>query len=217
MSGFTAFMRALHLFFPVVSLVLLPAAECPAADPVIGTLTHVRGTVTIKRPGISQPAAAEDGFELLVGDAVRTAAGSAAQITLADETFINLAQDSSVRVSQYAFDRELNRRTAVVTVLQGMVRCVIMKVRAESSFKVLSANTQVTVDSFDDFAVSVLPKATEVVCLRQSVTVKNVASFVVGSTVVGVNQRTVVKENLPPSTPEVITSAERKQYAIIVR
>jgi len=201
----------------IVFLVLLLAAECPAGDVSIAQITKIHGKVMINRSGLSQAIAAEKGSEIQVGDEVVTSEGASAQVAFSDETFINLAPISSIRVNQYSFDSLENRRTARVRVITGTARFVAFRPRADSLLYVESGSAAVRASSRVDFTLSLARKDATVAALDGNVRVKNVSALVVGTVSLGVNQRTVVREKQPPSQPGVITPIERKQYAIIVR
>ena len=204
--------------FPIVFLVLLLAAECPAGNAPIAQITNVHGTVTINRPGLGRPIAAEQGSDVRVGDEVGTSEGASAQITFSDGSFMNLAQASSIRVNQYAFDETQNRRTVRSRVISGTVRFVAHRPMGPGSLLFVECGSaEITAWSLADFAVIVSPETAEVVVLRGGVGVKNTSPLIVGDVSLGVSQRTVVRGKTPPAQPDIISPAERKQYMIIVR
>lgn len=63
-----------------------------------------------------------------------------------------------------------------------------------------------------DFIAALSPAETEVAVLDGTVSVKNISYTIVGSVKLGMNQKTVVKEKIPPSKPAPITPAQRKSY-----
>lgn len=183
-----------------------------SAEPSIGTVTALRGTVVIHRPGAGAPLAAKEGTPFLVGDVVKTDSGSAAQLSLTDESFMNMAAGASVRVNQYSFDPAADRRTTIIRVLEGKVRFIVFRPRrAGSSFRVDAGSAMVTAGSLADFVAVAGRGHAEISVLEQALSVKNSLSYVVGTVSVGGNQRTVVREKQPPSMPEVISPQERKE------
>lgn len=188
---------------------------CPpvvqSAEPDIGTLTALRGMAVIKRPGAGSPLQAAKGMPVRVADIVEAGPGSAAQVSLSDESFMNLAPGASVRVNQYSFDALRDRRTAIVRVLNGKVRFVIFRPRKAGSFRVEAGNALVTAGGLGDLVIEVSPGRAEIAVLEHGLSVMNSLSYVVGNVNLGANQRTLVKDKEPPAVPKVITTEERKE------
>ncbi len=171
----------------------------------------------IKRPGSDQ-VAARRGDAVAVGDDIRTGRDSAAQVTFSDDSFVNLFPQSALRVNQYSFEAEENRRTARIRVLGGRARFVLYKIRSSRSvFCVQTDSTTVISGLLGDFGVMTAPSETEVAVLAQSVRVRNSSDLVVGEMSLGVNQKTVIREKTPPAAPGILTPAERKKYLKNVR
>jgi len=180
-----------------------------AAGQTIGNITIVHGAVTIKRPGEQEAPARRTGA-LLVGDVVRTTGNAAAQVALTDDSFINIAPNSSLRVNQYSFEPKEDRRTVVVRVLEGRARFIVYKKRAVSALRVESPSSLITSHGLADFVVSASVAGTEAVVLNQSIEVKNGNSLIIGNVGLGANQKVMVTEKSPPSQPVVISPEERR-------
>jgi hypothetical protein len=185
----------------------------PALAGPIGAITSVYGTVTLKRPGSTEAKSAERGDRVSVGDDIRTGKDSAAQVTLTDESFANLFDDSWVRMNQYSFDRSSDRRTARVRVLAGKVRFVVYKASSmDSGFFVETDNVIAAFGPFGDVGISVRPLQTEVSVLQSSAQVRNISPLVVGEVSVGINQKTLVRGKEAPSSPVTLLPSERRDY-----
>ena len=185
----------------------------PSAEPEIGSITAIRGPVIVKRPGAEGPINVKAGLLFKVGDIVETGGHSTAQMTLTDDSFMNLGPDTAVRVNQYSFDPVSNRRTTIIRVIGGKTRFVIFKLRSSgSTFRIEAGNALVTPGGLTDLVVLASPGRTEVAALGSSFNVRNTLPYVVGNINVGVNQRTVVSEKSPPTEPMVITPQERKEW-----
>jgi ferric-dicitrate binding protein FerR (iron transport regulator) len=198
----------------VSAVVVLPYPPIAlSAEPDIGSITAARGTVVLKRPGAERSVAVREGLTFKVGDVVETGASSTAQMTLTDDSFVNLGPGSAVRVNQYALDTTTDRRTTVIRVIQGKTRIVIYKLRSQgSSFRVETGNALVTTGAFADLVVLTTPGRTEVAVMDQGIVVRNSLPYIIGDVRVGVNQGTIVREKFPPSAPEVITPQEWKNW-----
>ncbi len=208
-------LRPAQRFFPafLIFSVLVCSGNGFAHAATIGTMTALAGSVALTRPGSDRTNVVKQGDEILVGDELRTGKDSGARLTLTDGSFADLSPGSALRVNQYAFDVEENRRTARVRVLAGRVRFVLYKARSNgSAFYVETNSVRVTAGVFGDFGISVLAGGTEVAVLANSVSVINISDLVIGNISVGVNQKTVVKEKKPPAAPVTLTLEERKSY-----
>ena len=195
-------------------LVVLPYP--PAAfsvEPDIGSITGVRGSVVLKRPGSADPLTVKERVAFKVGDVIETDAKASAQMTLTDDSFVNLGPASSVRVSQYAFDPATDRRTAIVRVIEGKSRFVIYRLRSqESSFRVETDTARLMIGGVADFVVLASQGRTNVAVLDHGLIVRNSIPYVVGDVRIGVNQMAIVQEKSPPTAPVVITQQERKAW-----
>jgi ferric-dicitrate binding protein FerR (iron transport regulator) len=183
-----------------------------SADPAIGTVTALRGTARLKRPGIGERLSVKMAMPFFVGDLVEAGSSSAVQLSLTDESFMNLAPGAAVRVNQYSFDPATDRRTMIIRVLEGRVRFVVFRLRkGGSSFRVQAANALVSTGGLGDLVVQVSGNQAEIAVLEHGLSVSNSLPYVIGNVNVGVNERTVVKEKEAPSVPKVISPQERKE------
>jgi len=198
----------------VTVLVVLPFPPKPlSAEPEIGSITAARGTVVVKRPGSEGSLAVSVGTAFKVGDVIETDASSTAQMTLTDDSFMNLGPGSAVRVNQYSFDPKSDRRTAVIRLLKGKARIVIYRIRSrESFFRVDTGRALAIAEGFADFVVMENQDQAELAVLESSLSVRSSFDYIVGEIRLGVNQRSFVKEKAPPSSPAVITPQDRKNY-----
>jgi len=202
--------KGIYLVFLLV-FAFLPK-EALSKEDHVGRLTVIDGSVTIRKTGAEKVFSASVGDNIFVGDVLNTNKGSRAQIVLTDDSSVNMSSGTALRVNQYAFEIENNRRTAIVKLLEGKARFVVYKQRnIGSAFRVQTGHAEITAGSADFVAV-VSPEETEVVVLDGGVSVKNVLYLTVGEIRVETNQKTVVKEKIQPSEPIVITSQQRRTY-----
>ena len=198
----------------VTSLLFLPfPQQVLSAEPEIGSITAVRGIVTLKRPGSGNHLVVREGTAFKIGDVIETGGASAAQLTLADDSFMNMGPDSAVRVSQFSFDPVTDRRTTIIRLIEGKTRFIVYKLRFPgSSFAVEAGNALVTTGGLADFLALTSSGQAELIVLDRGLKVKNSLPYVVGEVRVEVNQRTIVKEKSPPTVPVVITPQERRNW-----
>ena len=184
-----------------------------SAESNIGSITVARGSVVLKRPGVENYVSVSKGMPFKVGDVIETYNSSAAQMTLTDDSFITLGPGAAVRVNQYSLDPSTDRRTTIIRVIKGKTRFVIYKLRSPgSSFLITAGNSIITLGDFANIVVLASPDRTEVAVLDQGLTVKNSLPYVIGNVIVGVNQKTIIQEQSPPTIPVVINAKERKEW-----
>lgn len=108
--------------------------ERDADEGAAAVLTAMTGTVEIRRVGETEFAAAKADAELFPGDVVRTGDASTAELTMADESVVEVAEVSSVGIATR--DGEADPASAAA-VLSGLARfTVIPRVPGEGAFKV---------------------------------------------------------------------------------
>ena len=198
----------------VLSAVLIVSAGSPASskDEIAGTVTGVRGKVERTKigSGRAEPVRLHDVYR--VGEVLETGSDAAVQLSLSDETFLNLAADSAVRVNQYAFDRSTMRRTARVRVLKGLVRVVLIRHRsADSLFYLETEQASILPEMIADIVVEARQEETLVTVLGGSAGVKNVSAYVIGEMRVGINRAITVRAKTPPASPVAVPADERQR------
>jgi hypothetical protein len=196
----------------VVILSFLLSGSAWSAEPVAGSVTAVRGTVVRKQLGSENtaPVRVQDAYR--VGDILETGSSSAAQLTLSDETFLNLGPDSAVRVNQYSFNRSTMRRTARIRVLKGIVRFVLFRLRSpDSVFLVETEQANVLPQMIADVAVETHPADTVVAVLGGSARVKNASALVIGEVHVKMNQAASVLGAAPPAPASTVSPEDRRR------
>jgi ferric-dicitrate binding protein FerR (iron transport regulator) len=193
---------------PLLLLLLCGAAAPP--DQAAGAVTGVRGSVTRKRLGAERTEQVRPRDVYRVGEVLATGSGSAAQLALSDETFLNLAADSAVRVNQYSFDPATLRRTARVKVLRGLARVVLFRPRsADSLFHLETAEAIVLPDMIADVVVEARDGETFVAVLGGSAAVKNASSYVIGEMRLGMHQSVVIRPKTRPEQPAALRQEEQ--------
>jgi hypothetical protein len=85
----------------ILCLALLPPALW-AAEPTIGQIKRLNGSVTLHRGG--QVLSAQPGMALQQGDRLRTGTDGHAGITLNDDTLLTAGPNSSLLISNFAFN-----------------------------------------------------------------------------------------------------------------
>lgn len=208
-----------RVFF-VLSALLFIALPLEASDsePAIGAVTSLRSEVHVKRPGQATAKDAVRGTPIRTGDIIRTGMSGSCQVAFTDESFAILGNSTAIRINQYSFDAERNRRTAVMQIMKGQARVVIFRQRSkESRFRVEARTAAVDPDLVADFIVLAGENETEVISLRNALRVRNLSSFYVGEYRLRENQHTKIKQHLPPDKPGSISRARRQRLLEMFR
>ena len=203
-------MKVLSYLISASLFLSLPSSGLTASDD-IAAITSVSGTATIKRPGVADLIVAVKGSSLRVADEVRTADGGKCQITMKDDSFINLGPKSVVHINQYTFNEQSGRRTAVIQLIHGFCRIVIYKVRTmDSIFRVEAEPASIFVDGFADIAIHVSAENADAAVLQGGLRMRNRLPYIVGEAWLKENQRATISGKAPPSSPGILTERERQ-------
>jgi len=190
--------------------IVLPS-EASDSEADIGVVTALRAAVHVKRPGQATAKRADRGTPIRAGDIIQTGKNGFCQVAFTDESFAVLGSSTAIRINQYSFDAGRNRRTAVMQLVEGRARIVLFHQRSkESRFRVETKTAAVDPDLLSDFIVIAGDGETEIISLRNELRVRNQSSLYVGEYRLRENQRTKVKQHLPPDKPDSI-SRDRRQ------
>jgi len=201
-----------------LSVALAVSFEAKAAAGVAGKLSVVRGGVTIERPGPGKVTDVRAGTELLVGDVIAVGEDADAQLVLPDSAFVNIAPGAVLRVNQYSFDPESEKRMVYVRLMRGKARFVVYNRMSRDSAVIVETDSAIVRASGTvDFVMNVTPEVTEALTLSGFVRVNNSSGIVVGTVNLGENLMTIVKASAPPSGPVVMNRRQRKEYIRQVR
>lgn len=114
---------ALSLALGLTSLSSLSTAQSsPAGNGRIGTIKQVEGEAWVGAPEARRAAASGDGVQL--SDRLSTGKAGAATITLKDGTVLTMGPNTSMNLSQFAFDSTTQEGNFLLDLLQGSVRVV---------------------------------------------------------------------------------------------
>ena len=196
----------------VCCIFTLWSVDAPLCADGAGKVTVVRGDAVCRRVGVSTPRTVKNGDFVLVADLIETGKNGKVQILLSDDTVVDLMPGSGVRISQYSYDREKSRRSAVATVKQGTVHFMIYKeLRGGSSFTVETEHALVQT-ALADLVVVTSNQQTELYTLAGYSSIRNSSNLVVGNISAGENQYVVVRAKIPPTPPAVIPSLQRRKF-----
>ena len=114
---------ALSLALGLTSFSSLSTAQSnPAGSGRIGTIKQVEGEAWVGAPEARRAATSGDGVQL--SDRLSTGKAGAATITLKDGTVLTMGPNTSMNLSQFAFDSTTQEGNFLLDLLQGSVRVV---------------------------------------------------------------------------------------------
>lgn len=204
--------RVAPLFLLALDAVLFHPFAVQSHEADIAAVTSFQGHAVVHRAGLVRSEQVKKGAGLKVGDEVRTGQDGLCQLTLTDDSFINLGPRSSARVNQYSFDEQTGRRSAVLQIQEGSARIVVYKLRSnDSKFRIEADPASVFIDDLADIVVTVSGSGTVAAALQGVARVRNRLSYVVGEVRLRENLRTSVALNGPPTAPMVVTRQERQE------
>ena len=205
-----SFLRSTAFLATIFAVAVYPGKTCSGQQGV-GEVSAVTGSAQLRRPGTETAVPISRGSLVGTGDVVTTGPSGRARIIFSDDSLVTLAPQSSVRVNQFNFEPETNRRTAVIQILNGEVRVTVYKVRSPESDVTLQTSTAlITLANLGDCVVKDMQGGSTVTVLDQMLSIKNILPFVIGEIRVGQNQTAAILTGRPPSAPTIVPADERR-------
>lgn len=94
----------------------------------IGTVTAIKGQVTVVSGGVSEQV--NQGARVFLGDRFQTGENSGAKILFNDDTLISLGADTKFEITEFVYNP--TRRKSVSNMLTGKIKAIIQKFEGES-------------------------------------------------------------------------------------
>lgn len=201
------------ILLAVLTVIVHNVAQAGAMG-LAGRIDAARGRVTVSRLGVLEPIevkATEPAFEVFVGDKIAADEGASARLSFIDGSFVNVGGNGAVRVIQYIYEPAANRLKVYIKALKGRARFIQYKRMAPGSVFIVESATAIVSASAADFVVASFDEKTSVAALEGAVSVRNTNNLMVGRVTLQMNRKTVVAVKTPPSSPEAIAPAERKE------
>jgi ferric-dicitrate binding protein FerR (iron transport regulator) len=195
----------------ICTMFILSGSDARCAES-IGRITSVSGDVLCTRPGVFTGQILKNGDTIQVADLVETGKTSKVELLLTDESLIHIMPGSTLRISQYAYQRTTNRRSAVAAVKRGTVRFFFAKELAGGSSLTIETDQALIQASQADVIVTESDRRTELFTLAGSIGIRNSSKLVVGNVRAGENQSVVVEAKLPPTNPSAIPLPQRRKF-----
>jgi len=109
----------------VILMILFLLSPVAAWAVPAGQFTVILGQVDLLKLGAKQALPAQKGLAVEVGDIVRTKSHSKAQITLADQTVLNIGEDSRLQVKAFRFSEEEKQKKSLIGMFRGTLRSMV--------------------------------------------------------------------------------------------
>jgi len=114
----------------LVGLLFILSASAPswgaeADDQPIGSITAIEGEVWLGHEGEKALYPAMLGDPIYRKDHIQTERGSRVQILFEDESLLNLAENTTIQITEHIYSPEENRRSSVFRIMMGKVRAIV--------------------------------------------------------------------------------------------
>src|SRR6185369_4282851 len=156
------------------------AGDALCAD-IAGRITSVSGDAVCRRPGVAVVRTLKSGDTVQVADLLETGNNGKIKVLLSAETVVIVLPGSALRFSQYSFDRDKKRMSAVASLKQGTARFILYKELKGGSTLNIETDQSLIQASRADFVVAASGQQTELFTLAGSVGVRNGSNHVVGN------------------------------------
>lgn len=197
-----------------VTLALVLTARPVSAQPEVGTVAAVQGSLQLDRAGAMQSAGI--GVPIVVGDRLRTGASDRARLVFEDDSVLEVGPESELAVDTFVFDPSANRYKTLLKLHKGTIRTAVGDYyrEAHASFEIETPTAVVGVRG-TEFITRYYPAAdvTEVVGIVGEVTVTGRLTVIGAGVQVGPQQYTQVRKGGFPTTPEPLNDVRFQQYA----
>jgi hypothetical protein len=116
--------------FIIVAILLAVLFSGPAQAAPVGSFAKVEGGVDLLRPGAREPVPVRTGDPVSMGDAVRTKRDGKAEIQFIDETLVQLAPETRIKIDEYTFRAGGARDRGLLSLFRGKLRAIVSRLKA---------------------------------------------------------------------------------------
>jgi hypothetical protein len=197
----------------IFMLLVFVVQEGPVwADNPAGLITKVQGRVMVRLTGEEKTTPVKAGDPVLIGHLIQTEKGAKVQLVFADHSLVTILPESELRLNQYAYSSPEKRTRAIIQVFNGQMRFIVNARRINNTDFTIETRQAVISAAVSDFIIKASSKDTEVTVLAEALTVKNSSPLTVGLVRLDTNQKTVVREKVPPAQPTICPLDLRRTY-----
>jgi hypothetical protein len=169
----------------------------------IGSITAIEGEVYVWHKGETHAPPAESGDLICLYDHIQTEKDSRVQILFDDESLLNLAENTTMQITEYVYSPE--KRSSVFRLLVGKVRAIVGRYfpGAGSRCEIHTPTAIIGVRGTHFVVDATFTDETTVVCFDTSrdLAVRNIRDDVAGEVILTGGLMTKVLEGQPPTIP----------------
>jgi len=125
----------------IMFLLALSVLSWGAEGEPIGSITAMDGEVCLGREGEKTLYPAMLGDSVYLKDHIQTEKDSRVQILFQDESLLNLAENTTIQITEYIYSPKENRRLVVIQVLMGRIRGIVGRYFGSGSRYIISTPT----------------------------------------------------------------------------
>ena len=196
------------LFVGLVGLLFLLSASVSSwglsGDP-IGSITAIEGEVYLGHEGEAALFEAMFGDPIYLNDHIQTEKDGRVQILFQDDSLLNLAENTTIQITEHVYSPEENRRSSWFKIMMGKVRAVVGQyfAGAGSSYKVSTPTAIIGVRGTHFIVDATYVDETMVVCVESSpgLVVGNIRDEVPGEVTLTTGLMTTVADGRSPTPP----------------
>jgi hypothetical protein len=122
-TGFQIPKNRLYLFLCLTAVFLCTARYAWCSPLPVGSLEFIKGDVSIEREG--RQSVLMLGGAVLVQDTLRTGADSSVELVFVDESWVRLAENTSLEIVEYRYDPVKKIRHVLVSLILGKARFAV--------------------------------------------------------------------------------------------
>lgn len=189
----------LGVLMVVPVLLVGSSAETQPAES-IGTVTALEGRATVQHYGSATPQPLGLQSPVYQQDVVHTQAASKLQLTFADDTVVNLSEQSRLEITRFVYSPQEQTQRSMLTISTGVFRAIAQRLLPQSTFEVTTP-TAIAAIRGTDFMAEVTPEATAVVTLEGVVVVFGVDAIFRGPVTLTEGMGSTVRRNWHPTPP----------------
>ena len=182
------------VFQVIISLIFLHQISSAQASPnaPVGTVAALKGTASVIRDGAEVMKPVLLNSPIYQRDIFKTGENSKIKLKFLDDSMVSLGANTTMRVSKYVYSPKQKKRSAFITIPEGIFRMVVSKFLPNSRFEVQTA-TAVSAVRGTDWMGFASESSTSIFVANGTVSIKSGNKGIEGELILTEGEGTVVK------------------------